>query len=211
MNAIIKPIHSVSIRTLLLGAFLTLMLIPFLVIALITYHKENQIIQKQTSQFLLQTVEQTQRAMDANLAEIDRLTWALLYEQSSDLDFLNGSFGSPYQIFEASQRFKGKIYTDLFRGRLEYIQAVHFITPEMNILSTDNTFRSKNQLDLANYQYIVSQIDKEPLQLHWFSKSREVFHPKESFDTPIKESVTAARRLIDSNSGKIKRVFIYTI
>nr|WP_189010329.1 hypothetical protein [Paenibacillus marchantiophytorum] len=94
---------TISMRSLLLSVFLLLMIFP-LTIAVITYNKENEVSQKQVSQYLLQTVEQTQRALDANLAEVDRLTWPLLYQQS--LDFLDYPLETPYQLFQANQKFR---------------------------------------------------------------------------------------------------------
>jgi len=154
------------------------------------------------SQYLLQTVEQTQRALDANLSEIDRLTWALLYEQS--LDFLNAPRESSYQLFEANQKFKNLMYSNLFRGRLEHIRAIYLVTASHEVLSTESFLYSYDQVDRANYEYVLAQMEKQPLKMNWFSDSRSIYQPKDGFQTPVRTSVTAARRLIDSNTAKMR-------
>ncbi len=186
----------------MLSVFLLLMIFPLVVITYITYKKENEIFQKQMSQYLLQTVEQTHRALDANLSEIDRLTWTLLYEQS--LDFLKGPLDSPYRLFDANQRFKELVYSNLFRGRLEYIRAISFITSDRTVLSTENSFYAYEQVDHANYQFVIDQVEDKSLKMNWFSEKRAIYSPKDGFQTPVRASVTAARRLIDSNTGVLR-------
>ncbi|NOV01448.1 sensor histidine kinase [Paenibacillus planticolens] len=201
-----SPINSVSklisIRTILLSVFLLLMIFPLVVITYITYKKENELFQKQMSHYLLQTVGQTQRALDANLSEIDRLTWTLLYEQS--LDFLNGPLDSSFQLFEANQKFKNMVYSNLFRGRLEHIRAIYFITANHDVLSTENLFYSYDQVDRENYKIVLDQIENQPLKMNWFTDKKSIYRPKDGFETPVRASVTAARRLIDSNTAKLR-------
>lgn len=194
-----KPI---SIRTILLSIFLLLMIFPLVVITYVTYKKEADLSQKQMSQYLLQTVEQSHRALDANLAEIDRLTWALLYEQS--LQFIDGSLDSPYLLFDANQKFKNLVYSQLFRGRLEHIRAIYFITSNHHVLSTDPSFHSMSQADQANYELVVREVDRRPLKMSWFSDQKAIFRAKDGFQTPVKASVTAVRRLIDSNTAQLR-------
>jgi two-component system sensor histidine kinase YesM len=192
----------ISIRTILLSVFLLLMILPLVVITYITYKKENELFQKQVSQYLLQTVGQTQRALDANLSEIDRLTWTLLYEQS--LDFLNGPLDSSYPLFEANQKFKNMVYSNLFRGKLEHIRAIYFITAGHEVLSTENLFYTYEQVDRVNIQFVMDQIERQPLKMNWFSDKRSIYRLKDGFETPVRASVTAARRLIDSNTAKLR-------
>ncbi|MDB4865807.1 MAG: sensor histidine kinase [Cohnella sp.] len=199
MFSLSKPI---SIRTLLLAVFLLLMIFPMVVITFVTYKKENQIFQSQVSQYLAQTVEQTGRALDANLTEIDRLTWPLLYQRQ--LDFLEAPLHTPYQLQEANRKFQQMVYFDLFRGQLDHIRAVYFVTPERIVLSTDNTYQWSKQMDEANYRYIVQEIGKRPLKMNWFSDRRVVFRANSGFETSVRDSVVAARRLIDSNFSELR-------
>ncbi|WP_169306730.1 cache domain-containing sensor histidine kinase [Cohnella pontilimi] len=199
MFSLSKPI---SIRTLLLAVFLLLMIFPMVVITFVIYTKENQIFQSQVSQYLSQTVQQTERALDANLTEIDRLTWPLLYQQQ--LDFLEGPLHTPYQLQEANRKFQQMVYFDLFRGRLDHIRAVYFVTPERIVLSTDNTYQWAKQMDKENYRYIIQQIASRPLKMNWFSDRRAAFRSDSGFETSVRDSVVAARRLIDSNFSTLR-------
>ena len=150
----------------------------------------------------MQTVAQTQRALDANLSEIDRLTWTLLYEQS--LDFINGPLDSPYRLFDANQKFKSMVYSNLFRGRLEHIRAIYFVTSSKDVLSTENLFYSFEQVNRVNYQFMTDQLEKQPLKMSWFSDNRAIYRPKNSYESPVRASVTASRRLIDNNTAKLR-------
>jgi two-component system sensor histidine kinase YesM len=199
MFSLTKPI---SIRTLLLAVFLLFMIFPLVVITFVTYKKENQILQNQVGQYLSQSLQQTGRALDANLTEIDRLTWPLLYQRS--LDFLEDPIQTPYQLQEAKRKFQKMVYTDLFRGRLDHIQAVYFVTPERIVLSTDNTFELDKQMDAANFKYIIDEIEKQPLNMNWFSDRRVVFRANSGFESSVRDSVVAARRLIDSNFSALR-------
>ncbi|KIL40103.1 hypothetical protein SD70_15600 [Gordoniibacillus kamchatkensis] len=191
----------ISIRSLLLSVFLLLMIFP-LTVAVITYKKENEISQKQVSQYLLQTVEQTQRALDANLAEIDRLTWPLLYQQS--LDFLDSPLESAYQLFQANQKFRDMMYMYLFRGRLDHIRDIYLITANQQVLSTNKLFYSFDQIESGHFRYIVDQLENQPLKMNWFSDKWAIFRSQEGFQTPIRESVTAVRKLNDSNTSQLR-------
>ncbi|WP_123042902.1 sensor histidine kinase [Cohnella candidum] len=199
MNAFSKPI---SIRTLLLSIFLLLMIFPMVVITFVTYKKENQIFQDQVSQFLAQTVEQTGKVLDANLTEIDRLTWSLLYQRQ--LDFLDSPLHTPYQLQEANRKFQQMVYFDLFRGRLDHIQAVYFVTPDKIVLSTDNTYQWAKQMDEANYRRILDTVDRNPLKMFWFSENQAAFRPTSGFQTSVRDSVVAVRKLIDSNTSALR-------
>ncbi|SDD84526.1 Histidine kinase-, DNA gyrase B-, and HSP90-like ATPase [Paenibacillus sp. UNCCL117] len=192
----------ISIRAMLLTVFLLLMLFPLIVITYITYEKQNGIFQKQVSQYLLQTVSQTQRALEADLKEIDRLTWPLLYQRP--LDFLDTPINTPYLLQEANQKFKELMYSDLLRGRLDHVRAVYLVTPNRTVLSTDNAFQSYEQLDLENFNHIVEQIRQQPLKMSWFSDKRAIYRAKDGFKTPVRDSVTAARQLIDSNTSELR-------
>jgi two-component system sensor histidine kinase YesM len=192
---------TISIRSLLLSVFLLLMIFP-LTVAIITYKKENEISQKQVSQYLLQTVEQTQRALDANLAEIDRLTWPLLYQQS--LDFLDSPLETPYQLFQANQKFRDMVYIYLFRGRLDHIRDIYLVTTDHQVLSTNTLFYSFHQIEADNFRYIVDQLENQPLKMNWFSDKWAIFRSQEGFQTPIHASVTAVRRLNDSNTSQLR-------
>ncbi|WP_187274107.1 sensor histidine kinase [Paenibacillus sp. N3.4] len=192
---------TISIRSLLLSVFLLLMIFP-LTVAIITYKKENEISQKQVSQYLLQTVEQTQRALDANLAEIDRLTWPLLYQQS--LDFLDNSLETPYQLFQANQKFRDMVYIYLFRGRLDHIRDIYLVTADHQVLSTNTSLYAFDQIDAGHFRYIMDQLESEPLKMNWFSDKWAIFRSQEGFQTPIHASVTAVRRLNDSNTSELR-------
>ncbi|MDQ0873904.1 two-component system sensor histidine kinase YesM [Paenibacillus sp. V4I3] len=202
MSAFTSVSKLISIRTILLSVLLLFMISPLVVITYITYKKENKLFQTQMSQYLLQTVAQTQRALDANLSEIDRLTWTLLYEQS--LDFINGPLDSPYRLFDANQKFKSMVYSNLFRGRLEHIRAIYFVTSSKDVLSTENLFYSFEQVNRVNYQFMTDQLEKQPLKMSWFSDNRAIYRPKNSYESPVRASVTASRRLIDNNTAKLR-------
>lgn len=192
----------ISIRTMLLTVFLLLMLFPLVVITYIIYEKENEIYQKQVSQYLLQTVSQTQRVLESDLTEIDRLTWPLLYQHS--LDFLDASYNTPYLLMEANQKFKELVYSDLFRGRLDLIRAVYLITPNKTVFSSDSAFQNYSQMNIDNYQHIVEEVQKNPLQMSWYSDEWAIYRGKNGFDTPVRNSVTAARQIIDSNTSEVR-------
>lgn len=192
----------VSIRTLLLVVFLLLMLLPVFAFTYIIYIKENEIYRNQVSQYLLQTVEQTQRLLEADLSEIDRLIWPLLYQHP--LDFLNEPINSQYLLQEANQKFKELVYADLLRGRLDLVRAVHLITPNKTVLSSDNTFQHFDQVDMENYLHIVEQIERQPLKMSWFSDKWAIYKTREGFETPVRDSVTAARKLVDSNTSEVR-------
>ncbi|MFB9273766.1 cache domain-containing sensor histidine kinase [Cohnella cellulosilytica] len=194
MFSLSKPI---SIRTLLLFIFLLLMIVPMVVITFVTYKKENQIFQSQVGQFLAQTVQQTGKALDANLTEIDRLTWSLLYQRQ--LDFLDSPLHTPYQLQEANRQFQQTVYYDLFRGRLDHIQTVYFITPDKIVLSTDNTYQWAKQMNEENYRQIIETVDGNPLKMNWFGARGAAFRPTSGFETSVRDSVVAVRKLIDSN------------
>ncbi|MEK8130005.1 sensor histidine kinase [Paenibacillus filicis] len=192
---------TISIRSLLLSVFLLLMIFP-LTVMIITYKKENEISQKQVSQYLLQTVEQTQRALHANLSEIDRLTWPLLYQQS--LDFLDSPLETPYQLFQANQKFRDMVYMYLFRGRLDHIRDIYLVTADHQVLSTNTTFYSFDQVEADHFRYIVDHIERQPLGMNWFSDRWTIFRSEEGFVTPLHASVTAVRRLNDSNTSQLR-------
>ncbi|UJF34869.1 sensor histidine kinase [Paenibacillus hexagrammi] len=192
---------TISIRSLLLSVFLLLMIFP-LIVAVITYKKENEVAQKQVSQYMLQTVEQTQRALDANLAEIDRLTWPLLYQQS--LDFLDYPLTTPYQLFQANQKFREMVYFYLFRGRLDHIRDIYLITADHQMLSTNTALYSFQQVEQDHYRYIVDQVEDSPLKMSWFSDKWAIYRSQEGFQTPLHPSVMAVRRLNDSNTSELR-------
>jgi two-component system sensor histidine kinase YesM len=197
LDAMISFTKPISIRTLLLSIFLLLMIFPMVVITFVTYKKENQIFQDQVSQFLAQTVQQTGKALDANLTEIDRLTWSLLYQRH--LDFLDSPLNTPYQLQEANRKFQQMVYFDLFRGRLDHIRAVYFVTPDKIVLSTENTYQWAKQMNEENYRHIIENVDSKPLKMNWFSERRAAFRPPSGFETSVRDSVVAVRKLIDSN------------
>ncbi|WP_373233096.1 hypothetical protein [Cohnella sp.] len=156
--------RTVSIRSILLTAILFLMIFPLVVITFITYQKQNDLFQNQASQFVQQSVAQTKSTLDTNLNEIDRLTWSLLYQQS--LDFIDAPLDTTYQLNEANRKFKEKVYSDLFSGKLNHIRTISFVTSDSFVLSTDSSLSHYDQLDRINYSYIVKQFNKEPLKMH---------------------------------------------
>jgi Predicted signal transduction protein with a C-terminal ATPase domain len=192
----------ISIRTLLLVVFLFLMLLPVIAFTYIIYIKEIEVYRGQVSRYLLQTVEQTQRLLEADLMEIDRLISPLLYEHP--LDFLEESIYTSYQRQEANQKFTELVYADLLRGQLDLVRAVHLITPNKTVLSSDNTFQEFGQADIGNYVHIVEQIEKQPLKMRWFSDKWAIYKSREGFETPLRDSVTAARKLVDSNTLEVR-------
>lgn len=191
-----KPI---SIRRMLLSVFFLLMVLPLTVVASITYKKENDSFQSRVSQLILQTVEQTERSLDNNLAEIDHLTWSLLYRQP--LDFLDSSLDSDYQLLEANRKFKEYVYSDLFRGRLDHIHDIYFITKDRHILSTDNNFHSFGQVEMQGFNLILKEIKEDPLKMKWFVQ--EIYQSKNSYPSAVRPSVTAVRKIINNNTAEL--------
>lgn len=185
------------------------MISPLVVITYITYKKENELFQTQMSQYLLQTVAQTQRALDANLSEIDRLTWTLLYEQS--LDFINGPLDSPYRLFDANQKFKSMVYSNLFRGRLEHIRAIYFVTSSKDVLSTENLFYSFEQVNRVNYQFMTDQLEKQPLKMSWFSDNAIFVLNPTSLSTNFFRFLIAIQSNWIYSRVKIKRFHFWVI
>ncbi|QMV41276.1 sensor histidine kinase [Cohnella cholangitidis] len=194
--------RTVSIRSILLTAILFLMIFPLVVITFITYQKQNDLFQNQASQFVQQSVAQTKSTLDTNLNEIDRLTWSLLYQQS--LEFIAAPLDTTYQLNEANRKFKEKVYSDLFSGKLNHIRTISFVTPDSYVLSTDSSLAHYDQLDRKNYNYIVNQFNEEPLKMHWLNNSQAIYQSKAGFNTPVHASVTAARRIVDSNTAELR-------
>lgn len=178
------------------------MIFPLVVMTLITYHKQNEIFRSQFSQLIQQSVEQIKNTVDTNLNEIDRLTWSLLYQQT--LDFTGGHFDTTYQLNEANRLFREKVYSDLFSGRLNHIRSVIFVTSDYHVLSTDNSLQSFEQLEQSNFKYIIGQFDEKPLNMLWFNNERAIYQSKSGFETPVQASVTAARKLVDSNTTALR-------
>lgn len=175
-----------SIRTILISVFLLLMIFPMIVITVVTYHKQNQIFQDQVSQYLLQTIQQTHRALDANLGEIDRMTWPLVYRQS--LGFMNGQ----------------EVYLNYFRGRMHEIHSVYFITPDHKVLSSDNKLKSFEEINEKHFAEIIQAVKQQPQKLHWFSAEKAIYQPDEGFQTTTFASITAARSILDSNKAELQ-------
>lgn len=169
---------------------------------IITYNKQNEIVQNQVSQFIQQSVEQIKRATDTNLNEIDRLTWSLLYQQS--LDFLDIPLNTSYQLNEANRKFTEKVYSDIFSGKLNHVQMITFVTPDHYVLSTDSSLQDYSQLEQENLQYIEEQFRNNPLKMHWLSNNRAIYQSKTGFKTPVHASVTAARKIVDSNTAMLQ-------
>ena len=178
------------------------MILPLIIMTLITYNKENEIFQKQVSQLIQQSVEQIKNTLDTNLNEIDRLTWSLLYQQK--LDFIDNPLDTTYQLNEANRRFKEKVYSDLFSAKLNHIRMITFVTPDHHVLSTDNSLHNFNQLEQENFNYIVDLINDKPLKMQWLNNNKAIYQSKIGFNTPVHASVTAARRILDSNTAEVK-------
>jgi two-component system sensor histidine kinase YesM len=195
-----------SIRTILISSFLLLMIFPIIVITLVTYHKENTIFQDQVSRFLLQTVQQTNRSLDANLSEMDRLTWPILYREP--LDFLAKPGDSSYEIVKAAGQFKQEMFHQYFRGRINEVSSIYFVTPEHILLSTENAFQTFDQIIPTNYQYITDRLEQDPLSIHWFSEKYAILPHREPYATGIRPSVLAARKIVDSNRVELQGYLI---
>jgi len=190
----------VSIRTILISTFLLLMVFPMIVITYVTYKKENQIFRDQVSRFMLQTVQQTQHALDANLEEIDRLTWPLLY--SNTMQFVGDPMDTSYQVVQETQRFRNHVYLDLFRGRMNHIRSIYFINTHHAILTTESPFESFERVNQDNYAYITSQLKKNPLKIQWFSEELAVIPTRSGFASSVQTSVLASRILLDRNNAE---------
>lgn len=178
------------------------MIIPLFVNTLMTYNKENEIIQAQASQFIQQSVSQIKGTLDTNLSEIDRLTWSILYQQ--DLDFLDRPLNTDYELNEANRAFRNKAYSDLFSGKLNHIRTVSFVTADCHVLSTDSSMNAFSKLNQQNFDYIVALFDAEPLKMYWVGSRRTIYQTQTGFDSPVHASATAARRIVDSNTGQLR-------
>ncbi|WP_165452741.1 sensor histidine kinase [Paenibacillus thalictri] len=201
-----RSTRQISIRTVLISCFLALMIFPMIVITIVTYHKENEIFQNQVSRFLLQTVVQTSRSLDANLAEMDRLTWPILYREP--FDFLAKPGDSSYELVKAAEKFKEEMVHQYFRGRINEVSAVYFVTPERTLLSTESAFQTFEQVIPGNFQYITERLEQDPLSIHWFSEKYAIMTHREAFTTRIHPSVLAARKIVDSNRVELQGYFI---
>ncbi len=190
----------ISIRTILISTFLLLMVFPMIVITYVTYKKENEIFRDQVSGFMLQTVQQTQHALDANLEEIDRLTWPLLY--SNSLQFVNERMDTPYKLVQATQRFRNYVLLELFRGRTNHIRSIYFINTNRAILTTESAFESFDRINQNNYAYITNQLKTSPLKIQWFSEKFSVIPTRSGFASSVHTSVLASRIVLDRNNAE---------
>jgi sensor histidine kinase YesM len=55
-----------------------------------------------------------------------------------------------------------------------------------------------------NYRDIIATVDNKPLKMHWFSESRSAFRQPGGFETSVRDSVVAVRKLIDSNFSELR-------
>ncbi len=191
-----------SIRTALMLSFLLLMVFPMIVITYVTYSNENHLYKDQVSQYLLQTVQQAHRSLDANLREIDRLTWSILYQDT--LDFLYKPQQNVYDTVQSTEAFRKYVYSELFRGDMNQVRSVSFITPDHVVLSTENFLQSYSQINQQRFEEIVRAVNEEPLRIHWFSDEYKLTDTQSGFDSSIRDSVTAVRRVLDSRDIQLK-------
>ncbi|NOU97037.1 HAMP domain-containing protein [Paenibacillus sp. LMG 31456] len=200
------PRKLASIRTILITSLLVLMIFPIIIITLVTYYKEKSIFQDLVSRFLLQTVQQTNRSLEANLSEMDRLTWPILYREP--LDFLAKPGESSYEIVKATGQFKQEMFQQYFRGRISEVSSIYFVTPEHTLLSTDSAFQTFDKIHTGNYRYITEHLEKDPLSIQWFNEKYAIFSHREGFPSGIHPSVLAARKIVDSNRVELQGYLI---
>ncbi|MED4780982.1 sensor histidine kinase [Brevibacillus choshinensis] len=196
-----KGAKSISIRTLLIIAFLFMMIFPLIILTFANYKKQNDTYKEQVSSFLLQTVQQTHRSLDANLSEVDRQTWPLLYQES--LDFVREPAHTQYSYIQASKLFRDEVYMNLFRGRMNQIRSIYFLTHNGNLLSSD-THNTIQQLNQDNVDAITRELRENPLKMRWFSPKKALFEQREGYQTSIESSVIAARQVFDSNLARLQ-------
>jgi two-component system sensor histidine kinase YesM len=187
---------------MLISSFLLLMIFPMIIVMFLAYNEENRIFQEQVSGYLEQTLQQTHRALDANLSEMDRMIWPILYREP--FDFLEAPLDSPYNLIQATQKFRNEMFLNYFRGRVNQIRSIYFVTPSSIILSSDDELHSFYEFDRDKYYAMIRSLQEKPLDIHWFTGTQAFVNPKDGYQSDLYPSVIAARRIMDSNRAELQ-------
>ncbi|MDB5053179.1 MAG: sensor histidine kinase, partial [Bacilli bacterium] len=120
------------------------------------------------------------------------------------LDFLQAPLDSPYNLIQATQKFRNEMFLNYFRGRVNQIRSIYLVTPSSIILSSDDELHTFYEFDKDKYYAMIRDLQDKPLDIHWYNGTRAFLKPKDGFQSELYPSVIAARRIMDSNRAELQ-------